>query len=117
MITDNRRAFKRTNHKFSVRYKPHSAAGSYSGASKTENVSMGGIYFLSFSQFRIGQLLDCRLTIKENMDEARWTARVVRCESVERHMINMFGVAVEFVKSFDDSEEKLKRVLGNKNFS
>ena len=111
MITEDRRAFKRSNQKFTVQYKLHSAAGPYLGAAITENISLGGIYFLSFSQFSIGQLLDCLIKTSEQDNGSRWTARVVRCEPAEKHMVNMFGVAVEFVKSFDDSEKKLKLSL------
>ncbi len=109
MITDDRRAFKRIGHKLTVMFKPHSAQGTYFNSSITENISLGGVYFLTFKEHGIGEMVDC--LIKINKSEAECTARVVRCEKVERHMINMFGVAVEFVEFFNNSKKNLENIF------
>ncbi len=109
MITDDRRAFKRSNCRFTITYRPHGA--STGGTSLTENISPGGVYFISLEKFQIGQLFDCSIEMPGKAGEGRWTARVVRCQNLSGGMVETFGVASEFVKAFGDSEKKLKNAL------
>ena len=114
MITNERRAFKRVNCKFDVTFKPHAAPGTHAKTSVTKNISLGGVYFTSFESFDIGQLLDCSISIPKVAEEGKWLARVVRCEDLEGQVVKMYGVAVEFVKSFGDAEKNLKKILNEK---
>ena len=111
MITGEKRAFKRTRCAFTIRYKLHGASGPDEGVAVSENISIGGVYFVSLKKLEIGQLLDCRIKMPGIPREGRWTARVVRCFKADDKMVNTFGVAVEFVKSFDSSEKNLKKTL------
>jgi hypothetical protein len=114
MITNERRAFKRVSCKYDVTFKPHAAPGSHSGTSVTKNISLGGVYFTSFERFDIGQLLDCSINIPKTAEAGKWLARVVRCEDLEGQVVKIYGIAVEFVKSFGDAEKKLKKTLDEK---
>lgn len=110
MITDEKRAFKRVRRKFRVRHKPHNEAGA-GGTSISENISLGGVYFISLEKFSIGQLLECSIAIPDSLQEGNWIARVVRCENLSGNITETFGVAVEFVRSSGDSEKILKKAL------
>lgn len=110
MITDEKRAFKRVRRKFKVRHKPHDVSGP-GGTSISENISLGGVYFISLEKFEIAQLLECRITVPASHEEGKWLARVVRCETLDGNLTKTFGVAVEFVESFGDSDKKLKKAL------
>ncbi len=111
MITDEKRAFKRVRRKFTVRYRPHGAPGSSGGVSASENISLGGVYFISLEKLEIGLLLDCWIKMPGIPQEGKWTARVVRCENAGDKMIDTFGIAVEFVKSFGNSGKDLEKTL------
>ena len=111
MITDDRRAFKRTNHKFTITFKLHGGFTPLHGTSFSKNISFGGVYFTSLEKIEIGQLFDCYIKMPGIPQEGKWTARVVRCENVTGNMVETFGIASEFVKSFGDSEKKLKKAL------
>ncbi|MFH1552521.1 MAG: PilZ domain-containing protein, partial [Candidatus Omnitrophota bacterium] len=113
MITDERRAFKRVKLKFTIKYKLHGSA--VSGTSVSENISLGGIYFISLEKFRIGQLIDCSISMPGIPEQGKWTARVVRCENVDNKMVTTFGIAAEFMKSLGDSEKNLKKILNESN--
>ena len=112
MITDEKRAFKRAPCRFTIHYKRHGENGSGAGVAVSENISLGGVYFTSLEEFKIGQLIDCQVEIPKVFKDSRWVARVVRCEYLENKMINTFGIAAEFVKSFGESEKNLKKILG-----
>jgi hypothetical protein len=115
MITDEKRAFKRSKRKFAVRYRPHGSGGHHAGTCFSENISLGGVYFISLDRFDIGQLLDCAIAMPGIMGEGHWTARVVRCEPVSEKMVKTYGIAVEFVESFGDSQKNLEKILGSCN--
>lgn len=114
MITDEKRAFKRVRKKFEVTHEVHSSGGERHGKSISENISLGGVYFTSLEQFQIGEMLDCSIKIPGQAEEGKWTARVVRCEGLPGKMISMYGVAVEFVEAFGNSEKNLKKILSKK---
>jgi hypothetical protein len=111
MITDEKRAFKRSKRKFAVRYCPHGSGDHHAGTCLSENISLGGVYFVSLDSFDIGQMLDCAITMPGIKEEGRWTARVVRCEPVSEKMVKTYGIAVEFVESFGDSQKNLGKIL------
>ena len=111
MITDERRAFKRLKRKLKVRYSTLEEKTRVAGTSITENVSLGGFFFVSLERFEIGQLLECRITMPGATGKPKWTARVVRCDAIDRRVVNTFGVAVEFAKSFGTSDRELKKIL------
>lgn len=112
MITDEKRAFKRAPCKFVIEYRAHGPETSgQSGVSVTENISLGGVYFLSLEDYAIGQLLDCQVSIPGAKTKSRWTARVVRCENIREKMVRTFGVAAEFVRSHGDSDKELEKAL------
>jgi hypothetical protein len=111
MITDEKRAFKRTRRKFAVKYKRHGVPSDGRGTSVSENISLGGVYFISLEEFKIGQLVDCMIRMPGVSGEGKWEARVVRCDKSKDRIVDTFGIAVEFVKSFGDSEKKLKKIL------
>ncbi|MDP8298357.1 MAG: PilZ domain-containing protein [Candidatus Tantalella remota] len=111
MITDKKRAFKRVPLKFKVRFEFCGEKGVPGGASISENISMGGVYFLSIKKMEIGQLIECRIQMPGSAGEGCWDARIVRCDLLEGQMVETFGVAAEFVKSHGDSERRLKKVL------
>lgn len=116
MITDERRAFKRVPHNFLVKYKLYTArAKSGLGMAISKNISLGGVYFVSLEKFNVGDLIDCRIQLHPGDKEARWLARVVRCENIKEELVDSFGIAVEFVKSFDNSEFLLKFFLDTLN--
>jgi len=79
----------------------------------SENISRGGVYFVSFKKYKIGQALDCWIKMPGVKDEGKWNARVVRCEGLDQKMkmADTYGVAVEFVKSFGSAEADLKKTL------
>ncbi|MGB3057226.1 MAG: PilZ domain-containing protein, partial [Candidatus Omnitrophota bacterium] len=111
MITNERRAFKRVNNRFNVTFKPLDDPGTNAGSSFTKNISIGGVYFTSLKKFDIGQLVDCRIGVPGAAKEGKWTGRVVRCEDLEDHVVDTYGIAVEFVKSFGNAEKDLKKAL------
>lgn len=111
MISDEKRAFKRTPHKFTVEYKRQGSSSPTGGKSVSENISLGGVYFASLERLDIGQLLECRIYMQGMQDEGSWTARVVRCENIGKGVVDTYGIAVEFVKAFGNSERTLKKVL------
>lgn len=110
MISKEKRAFKRVSHKFYVQYKRHGCALPQMGPSVTENISLGGMYFISLESFDIGTILDCRITTA-TAGECSYEARVVRCEEIGTHMLRTYGTAVEFVKAEGDSEKRLRAAL------
>lgn len=114
MITDEKRAFKRVKKKFEVSHEIHSSRGERQGRSVSENISLGGVYFMSLEKFQIGEVLDCSVKIPGASEEGKWTARVVRCEDLPGKMVSTYGVAVEFVESFGNSDKNLKKVLNIK---
>ena len=111
MITDEKRAFKRAKRKFTVRYRSQDPGAGPGGTAVSENISLGGVYFVTIERFDIGQILDCWIKIPGAKDEGRWTARVVRCENIDDKMVNTYGVAVEFTRHFDRAEKDLKNAL------
>lgn len=115
MITDERRAFKRVPHNVLVKYKLYALPNSTVGMAVSKNISLGGVYFISLEEFKVGDLIDCRIQLPTAHKEARWMARVVRCENLKEKLVSTFGVAVEFVKSFDNSETVLKNFLDTFN--
>ena len=112
MITDEKRAFKRVKRKFTVRYRPRDARMGPGGTAVSDNISLGGVYFVTIEKFDIGQVLDCWIKVPGAKEEGQWTARVVRCENIRDKMVNTYGVAVEFIRHFDRAEKDLKRALG-----
>jgi hypothetical protein len=112
MISDDRRAFKRVKKKFTVRHRELSpSATGASGTAVSENISPGGVYFVSLERLPVGQMLECRINMPLSSAEGRWTARVVRCQNLSSGMVPTFGVAVEFIESFGDSEKLLRKNL------
>ena len=111
MITNEKRAFKRVPLKFTIRYRLYSKNNLTWKTTITENISLGGVYFISLEKFNIGQLIDCTINVKESLDGERWVTRVVRCENLKEKMINTFGIAVEFTKSIGGSGKNLKSYL------
>ena len=111
MITDEKRAFKRVPCKFTVEYKHHNAGTRPGGISVSENISLGGVYFVSLDKFEIGELLECSISLPGFPSKGNWTARVVRCDNIRGKMVDTFGVAAEFITSFGDSEKNLKFFL------
>lgn len=109
MITNEKRAFKRVKHKFTVIFSKHGDR-SHKGMSVTENISLGGVYFSSLEAFGIGELLDCRIEAGPAGTILR-TGRVVRCEKLGKQMLPSFGVAIEFANTPGDAEQKLKSLL------
>lgn len=111
MITDEKRAFKRVKRSFTVKFKHWDTLVPASCTSISKNISPGGVYFTSVNEFSIGQLLDCRIDIPGVEEEGRWVARVVRCDHLKESIAKTFGIAVEFIRSFGDSEKNLKNIL------
>ena len=109
MLTDNRRAFKRLGLTFTVKYKSLDKVKSHSGISSTQNISIGGVYFVSLESFKIGELLDCLIDMPEIKKQGHWKARVVRCENIRQGLIETFGVAAEFTEHSNDAEKNLKK--------
>jgi len=110
MITDEKRAFRRSPCRLKIEYRRQGAPAG-GGRVFSENISLGGVYFISLERFEIGEVLDCRVFFRDSSDQGRWFARVVRCEKLRDKMIDTFGVAVELVRSFDGAEKKLKKLL------
>lgn len=110
MISNEKRAFKRASHKFAVKFKKNGDTSVKTGFSVTENISLGGMYFVSLEKLDIGTLLDCEVEAGA-AGTCSYVARVVRCEELEKHMLKTFGVAVEFMKAEGDSDRRLKAVL------
>lgn len=112
MITDDKRAFHRIKKKVKIKYKyPEKTAVEYTSESK--NISMGGVYFITVKEFKTGEMLDCKISSDKTTEESHWKARVVRCEVLEKQIVNTFGVAVEFVSAVDDSEKILKQIISS----
>ena len=114
MILEEKRAFKRVRGKFGVGYKLHGAADRQRGTCISKNISLGGVYFVSFEKFEVGQIIDCSIKMPDVPRQGKWTARVVRCEDVEDKMIKTYGVAVEFIEAVGESEKLLKKALNLK---
>ncbi len=113
MITDEKRAFKRVPLKFKVRFEFCGQPGVPGGESISENISSGGVYFLSIKNMSIGQLIECKIQMPGSGGEGCWDARIVRCNSLVGRMVETFGIAAEFVKSHGDSERRLGKVLSS----
>lgn len=111
MITDNRRAFKRVKCKFTIKYIAHESDKGCSGTSVSENISQGGVYFISLGRIDIGATIDCFIAMPNFTEQGKWTARVVRCEQEKRGMVNTFGIAAEFISPFGDSQKNLEKIL------
>ena len=111
MITDEKRAFKRSIHRFTVKYRTLKNINPKSGMSTSENISLGGVYFLSIDSFDIGEAVECSISTSVSSKTMQWISRVVRCEKINKKMINTFGVAVEFVRTFKNSDNELKKIL------
>jgi hypothetical protein len=114
MITNERRAFRRYNVNFTVTFKPHSSSDFGTSTATTKNISVGGVYFTSLKMFDIGELIDCRIKMPGIEKEGKWLARVVRCENVSDQIFKTYGIAVEFIRSFGDSEKNLRKILEGK---
>ena len=114
MITNERRAYKRVNLKFDVNYCSLSRGKTVSGNSSTRNICRGGMYFETLIPLEIGELLDCRIAVSSGVGDFHFSSRVVRCEQFCSGMTHTFGVAAEFVESFDSSDVKLSQVLSLK---
>ncbi|MFH1394839.1 MAG: PilZ domain-containing protein [Candidatus Omnitrophota bacterium] len=111
MITDDKRAFKRVPCKMTVKVIRIEKKGFPESLSVTENISLGGLYFASLQKLEIGEKIECRIKLPNAPDENKWTGRVVRCEKNEDGIIDTFGVAIEFLKSFKSSDSFLKQIL------
>jgi len=111
MITDEKRAFKRANHEFVINYKTKEKDPPKKGIAVSGNISLGGVYFMSIDRFSIGELIECEIDVPRAVNKNKWAARVVRCEKIKGKIINTFGVAVEFIKVFGNSEKNLKEIL------
>ncbi|MBD3427270.1 MAG: hypothetical protein GF409_08645 [Candidatus Omnitrophica bacterium] len=112
MITDEKRAFRRVKRKFTVRYNFQGPDGA-KGKSVSENISLGGVYFISLMKMNIGDILECDIEMLSCDGHGRFLARVVRCESLNNNMVDTFGIAVEFTKAFGDSRKKLEKALSS----
>lgn len=110
MISDEKRAFKRIKHKFAVRYRKHGVSAAVWSSSVTENISIGGMFFVSLEKLGIGDLIDCKIEAG-TAGECSFTARVVRCGELGSHMVRAYGVAVEFVNDPGDSARRLKAII------
>ena len=111
MITDNKRAFKRASFKFRIEYCSHNINSANSGVSISENISLGGAYFICLHAFNIGEVLDIKILIPKSKITLNTTARVVRSENLENKIVSTFGVAVEFVDFENNSISILKSLL------
>jgi len=111
MITDDKRAFKRSKRKFTVEFRKHGVPDAPGGSAVSENISLGGVYFVSLERFEIGQQLDCAIIMPGTGGKGKWLARVVRCEEMSGSMVRTFGVAVEFVRPSGGAEKDLRKVL------
>jgi hypothetical protein len=111
MITDNKRAFKRSKRKFTVEYRKHGVSDAPCASAVSENISLGGVYIVSLERFDIGQQLDCVIIMPGSGRKGKWLARVVRCEEISDGMVRTFGVAAEFVRASGEAEKDLREVL------
>lgn len=111
MITRERRAYKRVKLEFDVKYCSVLPEHTISGNASTRNISCGGVYFESFTAAAIGDLMECRILAPGVIGELRFLSRVVRCEIFSAAMVLTYGIAVEFVKSFDNSDRTLRQIL------
>lgn len=111
MITNEQRAFKRSPYNFTVKYRTLKNINPKSGTATSENISLGGVYFLSIDSFDIGEEIECSIVTLASSKKMKWRSRVVRCEKINKKMINTFGVAVEFMSSVDNSDSELKRIF------
>ena len=111
MITDEKRAFKRVKKKFSVRYCERENGRASSGSAVSENISLGGVFFISIESFDIGCVLDCRIKIPGREEECVCVGRVVRCQELEDKMVKTYGVAVEFIEYLGNGKKFLKGAL------
>ena len=111
MITDNKRAFKRASFKFRLEYISHKNPSKNFGISISENISLGGAYFICLHALNIGEVLDIKISFPKSETNLKMIARVVRSEKVEDKIVRTFGVAVEFVEFINNSERMLKTLL------
>jgi len=111
MITDEKRAFKRIQQKVTVKFKQCGGAHHVENISTSKNISLGGMYFISLSKFEIGAKLICDIILPQKTEVSRWSSRVVRCENATDKMISTFGIAVEFIKAYGESEKSLRKML------
>ena len=111
MITDNKRAFKRAPFKFRIEYRLHGIHSENYGVSISENISLGGAYFICLHDFDIGEVLDIKISVPKSKIILNTTARVVRSENLENKIVCTFGVAVEFVDFANGSINILKTLL------
>ena len=56
---------------------------------------------------------DFKISSETIPEESHWKSRVVRCEVLEKQIVNTYGVAVEFVSAFGDSEKILKQIISS----
>jgi hypothetical protein len=114
MITNDRRAYKRVRHKFVVKYETCDTGDPATGTAVTENISKGGVYFLSLEKIPVGTWLYCYIDLPDITERGKWKARTVRCEEVEGGMIKTYGIAAEFQESFGKSQKNLDSILSAK---
>ena len=106
MITDEKRAFPRIKTKIKIKY-CLSKKDSIPKEALTENISLGGAYFVAFDSYCVGDVINCWIQLgpKEKVEQV--AARVVRCESFAGKVIKTYGVAVEFSNLPRDVEKKI----------
>ncbi|MDD4957166.1 MAG: PilZ domain-containing protein [Candidatus Omnitrophica bacterium] len=110
MISDEKRAFKRAGHKFTLKYRSGTPNGTAAGLAVTENLSMGGTFFVSMDMMEIGHEVDIVILMPDG-HESKWMGRVVRCEEYGHGMVKTYGVAVEFTRAVSDAERRLRDAL------
>lgn len=113
MITDERRAFKRVRLEFHIRYYSITPNVNISGDSCTSNISSGGVFFNAFAEIPIGSVIECRISIPQKTDAFRFLSRVVRCDRFSDTVVSTFGIAAEFIKSFENSDSHLRQMLAS----
>ena len=104
MTENGKRAFKRHEENIVLRYILYNSDDKEWHIAFTENISLGGLYFISIKKMLVGDKLNCFITLT-NKNVIKCIARIVRVETLDKNMIKTFGYGIEF-SIFSEKTEK-----------
>jgi len=82
----------------------------------TQNISAGGLCFVSIEQMEGGQELSLELILPGSVDSIAIKAKVVWCKITQTHPETLYKYGVEFIEISDDHRQQVAHYV-LKNFS
>jgi hypothetical protein len=95
---NDRRRFTRNRLRFPIRVRSSAPTGQLQEFTFTESVSRGGLYFLAYKRYELGQILKVAFPYWTEYDRvnSEYSAKVIRLEDLPD---KLWGVGIDFVKS------------------